>query len=110
MAKSNFLGEFEQMVMLAVLRLDDEAYGVPIHDEIERVTGRDTSRGAVYVTLDRLEKKGYLRSWMSDPRPERGGRSRRCYELEPGGVEALEQSRSALRALWRGVELPSEAS
>jgi DNA-binding PadR family transcriptional regulator len=98
------LGEFEQVVLLAVLRLGDEAYAVPILDEIAQRTGRAVSRGSVYVTLDRLETKGYLRSRLGDPTAERGGRAKRYYALRPRGVEALRESRRALLALWRGFE------
>ena len=98
------LGEFEQMVLLAIMRLGDDAYAVPVRDEIERCTGRDVSRGSIYITLDRLETKGYLKSRLADPTPERGGRSKRYYELRPRAVEALKESRRALVALWRGLE------
>lgn len=98
------LGEFEQMVLLAVLRLRDDAYGVAILREIEARTARRLSRGAVYVTLDRLETKGYLRSRFADPRPERGGRSRRYYRIEAAGIAALKHSGRALARLWSGLE------
>ncbi len=102
------LGEFEQMVLLAILRLDDalegEVYGVPIVDEIEATTGRSVSRAAVYVTLRRLEKKGLLSSWMSEPTPERGGKPRRCVSVEPEGVRSLFESRRMMDALWEGVD------
>jgi PadR family transcriptional regulator PadR len=98
------LGEFEQVVLLSILRLGDEAYAVSIRDEILRCTGRDVSRGSVYITLDRLETKGYLKSRLADPTPERGGRSKRYYALRPRAVEALKDSRRALVALWRGLE------
>ena len=98
------LGEFEQVVLLSILRLGDEAYAVSILDEILRCTGRDVSRGSVYITLDRLETKGYLKSRLADPTPERGGRSKRYYALRPRAVEALRDSRRALVALWRGLE------
>ena len=98
------LGEFEQVVLLAVLRLGDEAYAVPILDEIAQRTGRAVSRGSVYVTLDRLETKGYLRSRLGDPTSERGGRAKRFYALRPRALEALRDSRRALIALWRGFE------
>jgi len=98
------LGEFEHVVLLAVLRLGDEAYAVPILDEIERCTGRSISRGSVYITLDRLETKGYLRSWLADPTPERGGRAKRYYALRPRAMAALRDSRRALVALWRGLD------
>ena len=98
------LGEFEQVVLLAVLRLDNEAYAVSIGDEILRCTGRAASRGSIYITLDRLETKGYLRSRLADPTPERGGRAKRYYTLRPRALEALRESRRALVALWRGLE------
>src|SRR2546425_8350380 len=98
------LGEFEHVVLLAVLRLGDEAYAVSIRDEILRCTGRDVSRGSVYITLDRLETKGYLRSRLADPTPERGGRAKRFYALRPRAIEALRECRRQLIALWRGLE------
>jgi len=98
------LGEFEQVVLLSVLRLGDNAYAVAIRDEILDCTGRDVSRGSIYITLDRLETKGYLKSRLADPTPERGGRAKRYYSLRPRAVEALKESRRALVALWRGLE------
>jgi len=98
------LGEFEQVVLLAILRLGDEAYAVSVWEEILQCTGRDVSRGSIYITLDRLETKGYLRSRLADPTPERGGRAKRYYALRPRAVEALKENRRALVALWRGLE------
>jgi PadR family transcriptional regulator PadR len=98
------LGEFEQVVLLAVLRLADDAYAVSIRDEILRCTGRDVSRGSIYITLDRLETKGYLKSRLGDPTPERGGRAKRYYALRPRAVDALRECRRQLVALWRGLE------
>jgi PadR family transcriptional regulator, regulatory protein PadR len=98
------LGEFEHMVLLAIMRLGDDAYAVPVRDEIARCAGREVSRGSIYITLDRLETKGYLRSRLADPTPERGGRAKRYYALRPRAVEALKESRRALVALWRGLE------
>jgi len=97
------LGEFEQMVLLAVLRLGVDAYGVSVHDELGRHTGRPLARGAVYMTLDRLEKKGLLTSTLSDPTPERGGRAKRCYRLTRTATAALRASRRTLLSLWRGL-------
>ena len=77
---------------------------MPILDEIERCTGRSISRGSVYITLDRLETKGYLRSRLADPTPERGGRAKRYYALRPRAIAALRDSRRALVALWRGLD------
>jgi PadR family transcriptional regulator len=99
------LGEFEQVVLLAVLRLGDTAaYAVAIRGEIEERTGRSVSRGSVYITLDRLETKGYLRSWLADPTPARGGRAKRYYALRPRALDALRDTREALLAMWRGLD------
>ena len=98
------LGEFEQVVMLAILRLGTDAYGVPIRREIAACTDRDPSPGALYTTLERLEGKGLVRSRFGDPTPERGGRAKRYYSLRPRAVDALKESRRALVALWRGLE------
>ena len=99
-----YLGEFEQIVLLAVLRLRDEAYAIPIREEIEARTGRTVARGALYTALDRLEAKRCVRSRMSAPLPERGGRARRCFTVTPAGVAALRSSRQALLRLWHGLE------
>jgi len=104
MARREHLGEFEQIVLLAVLRLGEDAYGVPIRSEIERRTGRSLTVGALYRTLDRLENKGYLNSWFSNPTPERGGRSRRYFRVRPLGLRTLRASRDALAAMWEGLE------
>ena len=99
-----YLGEFEQIVLLAILRLGDDAYAIPIREEISGRTGRAVARGALYTALERLESKGCLRSRMSDPLPERGGRSRRYYAVTATGLAGLRASRAALLALWQGVE------
>ncbi len=106
MALREHLGEFEQIVLLAVLRLGENAYGVPVRQEIEQRTGRSLTVGALYRTLDRLEGKGYVASWFGDPVPERGGRSNRYFRVEPLGVRALRQCLQELAAMWDGVELP----
>jgi PadR family transcriptional regulator PadR len=98
------LGEFEQLVLLAIVHLGDHVYGVPIADEIERRTGRSVSPAAVYVTLRRLEQKGLLASTMSDPTPERGGKARRCVRLTPAALESLRLSRQALDSMWKGLD------
>ena len=104
MAKGEHLGEFEQIVLLAILRLGQEAYGVPIREEIERRTGRTLTVGALYRTLDRLEHKGYVSSAFSDPTPERGGRSKRYFTVKPPGLRILRASRAAMSAMWEGLE------
>src|SRR6185503_20667701 len=103
MAGRDHLGEFEQIVLLAVLRLGNGAYGVPIRREIETRTGRSLTVGALYRTFDRLEAKGYVRSRFSEPTPERGGRSKRYFKIEPAGARALRESRNALNAMWEGL-------
>jgi PadR family transcriptional regulator, regulatory protein PadR len=98
------LGEFEQMVLLAIVHLRGEAYGIPIVEEIERRTGRSVARAAVYVTLRRLEEKGFISSRMSDPTPERGGKPRRYAKLEAEGAKALRESRRAAERMWHGLD------
>lgn len=98
------LGEFEQMVMLAILQLRGDVYAVPIVDEIERRTGRPVSRSAVYVTLRRLEDKGLISSWLGESTPERGGKPRRCVRLEAEGVRLLRESRAMIDSMWRGLD------
>jgi DNA-binding PadR family transcriptional regulator len=88
-SEKGLLGELEQLVLLAVLRQDDEGYAVSVRDEIEARTGIRLGRGSVYVTLDRLERKGYLRSRLGEPTPERGGKARRCFSATPAGKRAL---------------------
>src|SRR5437867_2652368 len=104
MARREHLGEFEQIVLLAVLRLGDDAYGVPIRLEIETRTGRSITVGALYRTLDRLEAKGYVASSFSDPTPQRGGRSKRYFKVRAPGLRTLRASRESLAAMWEGLE------
>jgi PadR family transcriptional regulator, regulatory protein PadR len=104
MPDPTYLGELEQIVLLAVMRLGEEAYATPILDEIEARAGRTIARGALYTALDRLETKGCLTSRMGEPLPERGGRARRYFTVTPAALRALKQSRLALLRLWRGIE------
>lgn len=99
-----YLGEFEQMVLLATLALGDEAYGMRIMDELDRRVGRAVSRGAMYITLDRMESKGLLTSRVADPTAERGGRGKRYVEVSPSGLSALRKSRTALQELSQGLD------
>ncbi len=98
------LGEFEHLLLLAVVRLGDRAYGVTMRREIEDRTGRPVTLGAIYPTMDRLEKKGLVSSSMSEPTNVRGGRSRRYFRIEPAGLGALTATRHAFEAMWDGVE------
>src|SRR5512141_1844385 len=93
------LGDFEQLVLLGVLRLDDDAYGAAIRQEIHARSGRDVSINAVYTTLDRLEDKGFLRSWTGEPTPQRGGRRRKFYTPTASGIAALKQAYRAFTAM-----------
>jgi len=104
MGDTKYLGEFEQMVLLAILHLGDGAYGLAIRRELERCVGRKVSHGAAYITLDRLEKKGLLHSELGDPTPGRGGRAKRHFHVTPVGVAALRETRKALQSLWGGLE------
>ena len=110
MGKGEYLGEFELVVLIAVARLGSEAYGMTVYEEIVATTGREMSVPAVYVTLTRLEQKGYVSSRKGDPNVERGGRPKKFYRLESAGVSALKQSRLMLDRLWDGVDLEPHAT
>ena len=103
MPKEPRAAEFEQLVLLAILHLGENAYGMTIRREIEDRTERRTSLGAVYTTLDRLEKKGYVRSWTGSPAPQRGGRSKRLFKVQPLGKAALRNSAAILAAMTAGL-------
>jgi DNA-binding PadR family transcriptional regulator len=105
-----YLGEFEHIVVLALLRLEDQAYGVTVRQEIQSRTNREVSIGAVYATLDRLEAKGYVKSRLGDPTPERGGRSKRFFRVTAQGVEAVSRTQSALRSMTEGLDLIGDYS
>lgn len=101
MAKPNSLGQFEQLVLTAILTLRDDAYGVTIHSEVQELARpKAVSLGAVYVTLDRLEDKGLIASWLSDPTPARGGRAKRCYRVEALGERVLKESAVTAKRIW----------
>ena len=102
-----FLGQHELIVMLAVLRLGRDAYGVPIAAEIAHKTGREMLQGSVYATLERLEAKGLVSSHLGDTTPQRGGRAKRYFKLTAEGVKQLRQAQRALEALWE--DLPQGA-
>ena len=104
MSRPDSLGQFEQLVLTAVLLLRDDAYGVTIHGTAQELAKpRDISLGAVYVTLDRLEDKGLLVSRLSDPTPERGGRAKRCYRLEALGEQVLQESAVTAKRIFDGI-------
>ena len=103
--RGEYIGEFEQLVLLAVARLEGEGYGVTLRREIERRTGRSASIGAVYATLGRLQAKGMVASSEGESTGKRGGRARRLFELLPAGVEALTVARDMQDRMWDGVDL-----
>jgi len=109
MGKGSFLGEFEQVVLLAVAQLGSDGYGVSIRQEIERRAGRDVSIGAVYATLSRLEEKGLAASYEGEAVARRGGRARRHFRMEPAGARALEATRGMIDAMWSGLDLSESA-
>lgn len=105
MAKGTYLGEFEHIVLLVVLRLGDGSHGAIIRAEIEDATGRSATIGAVHATLERLERKSLISSWMGEPTPERGGKAKRYFKIETSGVKALREARANLERLHAGVSL-----
>jgi len=108
MPRGEYLGEFEQMVMLAVARLENGAYGIAILEEMQLRTGVEAAVASVYAALDRLERRGFVTSAVGAPTPERGGRAKRYFRLESAGAYALARSRSALDSLWDGLELDTD--
>jgi DNA-binding PadR family transcriptional regulator len=110
MAGAQNLGEFEQIVLLAILRLEDDAYGVSVRAEISQRTGRDIAPGALYTTLERLETKGLLKSRVGDPTPERGGRAKRYYRVSGAGIKAIARAERAFRRLLEGLTIPGSAN
>ena len=105
MARRSYLGEMELMVLLAVVRLGEEAYGVPISKELLILARREVALGSIYAALDRIEQKGFVTSLLGDPTPERGGRAKRYFRVTPTGVRALKMTRMALTNLWSGIPL-----
>ena len=106
---ADVLGSFEQAVLLAIVRLGEEAYGRAILKEVQSRLDRDVAAGAAHATLERLERKGLVSSHPGRGTPVRSGRSRRYYELTSGGARALNDARTAMDALWRGLRWPVKA-
>src|SRR5262245_1408815 len=104
------LGEFEQVVLLAILRLGETAYAVSIRDEIARCTDREPTPGALYTTLDRLEEKGLVAVRIGDPTPQRGGRAKRYFKVTARGIQAVARVQRSYRRLLDGVSLPGVAN
>jgi DNA-binding PadR family transcriptional regulator len=110
MIERKYLGELELMVLLALVRLGNDAYGVPIAKELLLLAKRDVSAGSIYAALERLESKGYVTSSLGEPTSERGGRAKRYFEATSSGVKALRKTRAALTRLWNGVPMLKEAA
>jgi PadR family transcriptional regulator PadR len=104
------LNRLDVLALLALARLGEDAYGVAVCEDISAITGRDVSVAAVYVALDRLERRGLVKAWSSDPRPERGGRSRRYFAPTEAGLTALRAERALMARMWRGVMVPGKGS
>ena len=102
--KGDRLGEFEEFTLLAIRALDGDAYCVPVQEYLEHTTGRAVSMGAVYAALDRLERKGFLRSNFGDPTPERGGKRKRIFTVTTSGVRALRELRGVRDHMWRAID------
>jgi PadR family transcriptional regulator PadR len=103
MARGVYLGEFELMVLLALIRLGEDAYGVPVSREIEKCSGREVALGSVYAALERLEEKGLVTSELGEPTAERGGRAKRFFRATPGGLRAARETQRTLISLWQGL-------
>jgi PadR family transcriptional regulator PadR len=103
MPKRTYPGEMELMVLLAVVRLGEDAYGVPISKELLILAGREVALGSIYAALDRLEEKAFVTSSLGDPTPERGGRAKRYFRATPAGLRSLRTTRTALMNLWNGI-------
>ena len=106
--KTTMLGELEQLVLLGVMRAGPDAYGVPVHDEIQRRAARDLTLGTIYKTLTRLEEKGMVVSRIGEPTAQRGGRRTRCYRVTPAGSRALQSSIRSLRRMASGLDVGLE--
>lgn len=103
MSRRGYLGEFELMVLLALIRLGDRAYGVTISREIEQRSGREVALGSVYAALERMEEKGLVTSRLGDPTAERGGRAKRYFRLTAQGLGDVRETQRVLESLWRGL-------
>jgi DNA-binding PadR family transcriptional regulator len=103
MRKGEYLGNFDLMLLLALLRLGEEAYGVTIAQELEEQTGREVVVASVYATLDRLEERGLVTSRLGDPTPERGGRAKRYFRISADGIREVRDARRCLMNLWKGL-------
>ena len=103
MTERTYLREFEQLVLLSVMRLGDDAHGGEIRRDLEQTANRSVSVATIYVALSRMEQRGFVRSWMSDPTPVRGGKAKKHYAVKPEGSEALREAKATLERMWLGT-------
>lgn len=103
--KEKFLGEFEQMLMLALLQLKEQAYGAEIRQLLDKQVSRTVAIGAIYSTLERLERKGMVTSWLGESTPERGGRAKRYFAVTAQGQSALKRAKDAMDTLWQSITI-----
>lgn len=108
--KEKFLGEFEQMLMLALLQLKDQAYGAEIRQLLDKQVSRTVAIGAIYSTLERLERKGMVTSWLGESTPERGGRAKRYFMVTAQGQSALKRAKDAMDTLWQSITIRQVSS
>ena len=108
--KESYLGEFEHIVLLTIMRLNNDAYGVTVRQQVKQLIDRDVSIGALYATIDRLEKKHLITTRSSQPTPERGGRAKRYLTITPQGLDTLKATKKSLDILWHGLKLNNVVS
>jgi PadR family transcriptional regulator PadR len=108
MREHNFLGEFEMMILLTILHLGEDAYGVPLSRELARIRNREVSVASVYAALDRLEIKGLITSSLGEPTPERGGRAKRYFRVTKEGLRSVHATRNILNKLWKSIPKTGE--
>ena len=108
MREHNFLGEFEMMILLTILHLGEDAYGVPLSRELARMRNREVSVASVYAALDRLEIKGLITSSLGEPTPERGGRAKRYFRVTKEGLRSVHATRNILNKLWKSIPKTGE--
>ncbi len=103
MPNPNAISNFELMVLLALIRLGDEAYGVPISQEIEEHSGHDVALGSIYAALERLQHRGFVSSTVGEPTPERGGRAKKYFKITGKGLKVVQETQQTLTRMWKGL-------
>lgn len=106
----SYLSDLEQLLLLSVLRLGGDAYGGAIRTDLIEMAGRSVAVATIYVALSRLEDRGFVRSWLADPTPVRGGKAKRYYAVEPAGSEALSEARDVMDRMWNSIPSPESGA